>query len=1113
MSQLPNIDPRVRAALDPERSVVVEACAGSGKTWLLVSRIVRLLLAGSAPSEILAITFTRKAAQEMQARLNDWLRLLATAPEQAVRDFLRQRALSDDEITRHLPQARRLFELTLHSRPTVTINTFHGWFLDLLQHAPLQSGASGSVALLEQTSPLIEEAWQALAEQLLDAPDSPAAHSLNNLFRDYGLSNTRTLLQRFISHRAEWWSYSQGQEDALTFALAQLSAELGIGFDQAILQPLFADELFIAALKHFADLLAQRDTQKDPQYAQQINAALALMDEEKRFSGLISVFFTLDGAPRARKPSKALSKNLGAENAEKFLHLNERIVQRLDEAKTQRAEQAALRFNRDVLICGQDLLHHYQMLKDARGVLDFTDIEYRARTLLTESDHAAYMQYKLDARYRHILLDEFQDTNPLQWQIIKSWFDAAVDAGRTPRVFVVGDPKQAIYRFRGADARLFELACDYLKTQFHAQHLTQHESYRNAQAVLDTVNRLFASAPAFTHFQAHQARQPGLPGQVWLLPLEAKPEPGPKSTEDAPSEAAPTALRNPLTTPLAEAGETSHQREAERIASSIQAIVGHWVILDKGVRRPASYRDIMLLTRMRTHLRVYEDALKQAGIPFLTSRKGGLLETLEARDISTLLEFLVLPCADLKLAHVLRSPLFDASDDDLLALAANVTEDEPVNWWRRLCRLVASGSASAALQRAQHLLDAWRRHTDQLPVHDLLDRIYHEGDVLACYQRAVPAAMADAVQANLLRFLELSLTLEGGRYPSLPKFIDALSLMRNANDDEAPDEGQAADAENAVHLYTVHGAKGLERPIVWVLNANATTPARDSYSTLVDWQPGADAPCHFSFSSTKDERGQARNRHFEREAQLLAREELNLLYVAMTRAQQYLIVSGSESSAAQNPSWYARIAQVLEPNNDLTPPDQMPADAPLIASPAVNLGSAPLQLPAITACGQRTQIIETPAMRHGTLLHRLLEQLTPPAPAKDKARLQQEWSIAPDSFDTLWREAHAILHAPQLLRFFDPSHYSRAWNELPYLSAQGDFLRIDRLVEFEKEIWVLDYKSTESATAASLAQAAQPHRAQLKNYMGAMQTLFSDKQIKGGVIFKGGLFFEIGSTE
>jgi len=1092
------VDPLVEAALDPSRSVVVEACAGSGKTWLLVSRIVRLLLAGAAPSEILAITYTRKAAQEMQARLNDWLRLLATAPEDEVRDFLRQRALPDGEIDESLPRARRLFEITVNSRPSVTINTFHGWFLDLLQRAPLKSGAAGGVALLEQTSPLIEEAWQGLAEQLLDAPDSAAAHSLNNLFRDYGLTNTRTLLHRFITKRAEWWAYSQGQAEPITFALDQLIDELGVTFDEPILEPLFADEVFVAALDRFTDLLAQRDTKKDPEFAQAIRAALAGEDLEKRFELIVPIFFTTEDEPRDRKLSKALSKNLGAENAERFLHLHERIVQRLNETNVQLSEQRALRFNRDALICGEALLAHYQALKDARGALDFTDIEYRARELLTESDHAAYMQYKLDARYRHILLDEFQDTNPLQWQILKSWFDAAVGAGRTPLVFVVGDPKQSIYRFRGADARLFDLATGYLKAHFGARHLTQHESWRNAQPVLDTVNRLFAAEPVFKHFQAHQAKQAALPGHVWLLPLEVKP---------AASEDAHAALRNPLTTPLDEESDTAQQGEAERIAITIQAIVGQWAIIDKGVRRAADYRDIMLLTRTRTHLQVYEEALKRAGIPFLTSRKGGLLETLEARDLGALLEFLVLPCADLKLAQVLRAPLFNASDDDLLLLA----QAGEGSWWRRLCKLVETGGASAALKRAQALLDSWQQHSDQLPVHDVLDRIFHEGDVLACYRRAVPEAMADSVQANLLSFLELSLTLEGGRYPSLPKFIDELNLLRRARDEEAPDEGQVADAENAVHIYTVHGAKGLERPIVWLVDANRVPPPKDSYSALVDWQPGAEAPAHFSLTTTQDERGQARKPHFAREAELLEREELNLLYVAMTRAQQYLIVSGSEARTAQRASWYARLAGVVEPNGDLIPLDRARFDPPSLAmiAPATSIDAERRLLASAPVCGQRTQEIETPALRHGTLLHRLLEQLAPPAATQDKTRLRRDWGMNEDVFETLWREAQAILAAPHLIRFFDPRHYRRAWNELPFLTANGDFLRIDRLVEFDNEIWVLDYKSTEAATQATLVQAARPHRAQLKNYVAAMQALFPGKQMYGGLIFKGGLLFEI----
>ena len=130
----------------------------------------------------------------------------------------------------------------------------------------------------------------------------------------------------------------------------------------------------------------------------------------------------------------------------------------------------------------------------------------------------------------------------------------------------------------------------------------------------------------------------------------------------------------------------------------------------------------------------------------------------------------------------------------------------------------------------------------------------------------------------------------------------------------------------------------------------------------------------------------------------------------------------------------------------------------------------------------------------------------------DKARLRLDWGMNQDAFETLWREAQTLLTAPHLARFFDPRHYRRAWNELPFLTANGDFLRIDRLVEFENEMWVLDYKSTETATDATLIQAAQPHRAQLKNYMAAMQALFPGKQMHGGLIFKGGSLFEIAGS-
>src|SRR5208282_3073693 len=174
-----------RAALDPARSVVVEACAGSGKTWLLVSRIVRLLLAGVPPSQILAITFTRKASQEMAARLRDWLKNLATKDDGQVYEFLRGRAVPEDELDVLQVRARGLYEAFLTAQPPLTIATFHSWFLQLLKRAPLDAGALGDVTLAERTSTLIDEAWQRFAQQLQrHAGDSAAVRGLELLFRD-----------------------------------------------------------------------------------------------------------------------------------------------------------------------------------------------------------------------------------------------------------------------------------------------------------------------------------------------------------------------------------------------------------------------------------------------------------------------------------------------------------------------------------------------------------------------------------------------------------------------------------------------------------------------------------------------------------------------------------------------------------------------------------------------------------------------------------------------------------------------------------------------------------------------------------------------------------------
>ena len=242
-------------ALDPSASVVVEACAGSGKTWLLVSRIVRLLMAGVAPGEILAITFTRKGAREMQERLNTWLEDLATQSDEAsVKNFLRERGIADNEEA--ISRARGLFETVLTAQPGIKINTFHGWFADLVQRAPLQAGMAKGYTLTESVHALAQEAWQRYAQALAGTDASPQQTALDDLFREIGLHSTRKLLASFLAKRAEWWRYGAGQNEPVTFAIAQLQQQTNVSLEVDYFAHLFRDAPFDMALTNLASALA-----------------------------------------------------------------------------------------------------------------------------------------------------------------------------------------------------------------------------------------------------------------------------------------------------------------------------------------------------------------------------------------------------------------------------------------------------------------------------------------------------------------------------------------------------------------------------------------------------------------------------------------------------------------------------------------------------------------------------------------------------------------------------------------------------------------------------------------------------------------------------------------
>ena len=1129
-----------RIALDPARSVVVEAVAGSGKTWLLVSRIVRLLIAGVEPSEIVAITFTRKAAQEMAARLRDWLVLLATAEEHEAHEFLRRRDIPEDDLPAALARARLLYERFLAAQPSLTITTFHSWFLQLLKRAPLEAGALGDVNLAEQTGALIDEAWERFGSRVQRDPHGALAGALDQLFRDYGLDSTRKLLRNFLLRRAEWWAYTQDHAEPVKWALEQIAGEMDFDAEADVMGALMADEALKGELAEFVNLL-EGNTASDFRLAGEYVAVEDSEDRESWFRAARCLLLTEAGTVRARKPSAAQAKRLGAAAQARMLRLHAALGERFLTACAQLTDQACYRANAAALACGVALLDAYQAVKAERQAIDYGDIEWHAYRLVSVSDHAVYMHYKLDSRYRHVLLDEFQDTNPLQWLTLKSWFAAASEADSRPTVFLVGDPKQSIYRFRRAEARLFTHAAEYLQHEFGALKVQQQQSRRCAPAVIDVVNALFSGEEAFHGYETHTAHS-AMSGRVEVLALVRKEEKGPgsiSSLSDHGEEIGPLVLRNPLERALAVELDLRREDEAKQLVARLREIVGHWRIAegeDASRTRPASYRDIMILVKRRTHLAIYEQQLRGAAIPFVTSRQGGLLATLEAQDMAALLEFIVSPFADLRLAHALRSPIFGCSDEDLIAVA----QTPGVSWWRRLASLVSQPQASPALRRAHELLVRWLAQSDGLPVHDQLDRIYFEGDVMRRYAAAVPQAMRDSVRANLQAFMQRALDTDAGRYPSLPRFIHELIDLADAPAQEAPDEGIVGDVGDAVRIFTVHGAKGLEAPIVWLLDAAAGQEPANAYDILVDWPPEAERPSHFSVCTKKAEQSTCQQRLMEAESVLDQREELNLLYVAMTRAQQVLIVSGCDGKGLED-SWYEKVRGAVRAGagdsliaDDVTAPvvygnaldvaeekgrgsiSSLSAHGGEIGpgpfSPAGEESQAPAdsRMTAAMPTGVRRSTVSSRGQAYGTRFHRLMERVTAPAPATQssanasadaRAALQRELGIPERDFAPMWESAQRLLSKPALTRFFDPARYRQAANELAYVNAAGEVRRIDRFVEFDDEAWVLDYKTGEPPKDVELMAS---YEAQLQAYGSALAAVAPGKTVHGLLLFSGG---------
>ncbi|HWZ47692.1 MAG TPA: UvrD-helicase domain-containing protein, partial [Herbaspirillum sp.] len=401
------------AACDPYRSVVVEACAGSGKTWLLVARMLRLLLAGAQASELLAITFTRKAAQEMRERLMSLLEELALGSEAQVAALLRERGVPAADLPQAIPAARGLYRQILGGEQRLSIDTFHSWFARLLQIAPLASGVPHGYALTEKTGELMADAYRQFMQAASESGQGEVRQALLTLYDIVGDSNAAKLLEAFIDKRAEWWATLQSGD-----AMAMLRELTGIDGQRDARLGLWDDADLMARIGVLARLLGQ-GTATNQKRAVAIESALTAGADIENFMALATQFFDDKGKPRANGKAtnaglkKALEQHYGTDISEALPAFDgefDALAERLQRILRRSAEPLMLAMNQALFTAGSAYLDIYQALKAAQRVVDFADLEWQAYRLLTDSESAAYLQSRLDARYKHILLDEFQDT-------------------------------------------------------------------------------------------------------------------------------------------------------------------------------------------------------------------------------------------------------------------------------------------------------------------------------------------------------------------------------------------------------------------------------------------------------------------------------------------------------------------------------------------------------------------------------------------------------------------------------------------------------------------------------------------------------------------------------
>jgi ATP-dependent helicase/nuclease subunit A len=1129
MSKVYPLEGNQRAAVAPEDTVWLSASAGTGKTQVLSSRVLRLLLRpGVSPSQILCLTFTKAGATEMAERINgtlaEWVRL----PETEL--FQRLEAIGAPSDPDSLARARTLFASVLDCPGGgLRIDTIHAFAQWLLGAFPHEAGLVPGTRAMEDRERVVL-LRSVLADLLVDA-EKTGRQDLLDALAALSIRMAPEAVEGFLLRCAEareaWFGAGAWQEPMRP----RVNQLLGLpaDADPSLTASLCADGSFdtdslrlcLSAYRQWTAATGQAGAEVIGKWLSAEPAErLALVEDLSR------VLFTKERQPKNLKSLVKFEEYVESAAV--------RVLESVTAVQTMRALVALAERLAPALTLGRAFALAWDAAKQREGLIDFDDQIRRAADLLTNSDYAQWIGYKLDRRFDHILVDEAQDTNAAQWKIIRAltqefFTGAGQRDGVLRTLFVVGDYKQAIFRFQGTspenfetarravEAEMHEAARNYEQASPHAegrrlQNLGLDRSFRTAQSVLDFVDSAIAG---IGHEAFGLARPPERhvgerrPGYVSLWrPI------GLKNEDDGEGEDADEGSEGWLSVP--------ERKMAETIALQVKHWMLHGFPLIKGGERRATPGDVMVLVRKRRELAgLIVARLHAHGVPVAGVDRLRLGAPLAVRDLVAALRFAAQPFDDLNLASLLVSPLIGWSQEQLLEHAYR---DRHVRLWNHL-RDSRHPAVAAAMVSLVDLLNRADYDPPQALLHWLLVGPWQG-------RRKLVARLGREANDPIDELLNAAGAYAATDTPSLVGFLNWFDAGEGELKREAGQSG------GLVRVMTVHGSKGLQAPIV--ILADATGNPERSRGASLDLPDPADPEAR-SIPIPDLRREELGGRLAEHHAKTQAEEEQEhwrLLYVAMTRAEEALFIGGALGSREKEPapkSWYAKLQQLFAHDAWLDDPlwqarldyGEVPAAAPAVQATSIELPLPPALPGWLTAplapeprparplapSGLGEDAASDPpfppgiaaeAARRGVLIHRLLERL-PDVPRDRREAAAASWlarhafDLAPAMQAEMVGSALAVLDDPRWADLFAPG----ALAEVPIAALVGERViagTIDRLVIEPGRIRIVDFKTARRPPAA-LSDVPLASLRQMSAYAAALETAYPGRSIEAALLY------------